>query len=148
LSEADGLRLRVFGTDVDPLQVMQASKAEYTRTNLNHVTLQRFSNWFVKKGQVYTLQEKIKQSVDFSEFDLLDSELAHPSASIFGGFDIVFCANILFYYTREAQKKIINKVNNSLLSSGILVVGETERDILFNEGFAEVVPHSGIFKKK
>jgi chemotaxis methyl-accepting protein methylase len=54
----------------------------------------------------------------------------------------------LFYYHIDAQRKILNKVNNSLNESGYLIVGEAERDILVNEGFVEILPHTGIFKKK
>jgi chemotaxis methyl-accepting protein methylase len=140
--------LRVFGTDVDPAQVALAMKAEYSRTNLNHVTLQRLARWFIQQGERYTLQDTIKENVEFSCFDLLDDELMYPPTSIFGGFDLVFCANLLFYYHIDAQHKILNKVNNSLNESGYLIVGEAERDILVNEGFVEILPHTGIFKKK
>lgn len=148
ISSSANLKLRVFGTDVDPAQVALAAKAEYSRTNLNHVTLQRLARWFIQTGEVYSLQDKIKESVEFSCFDLLDNDLMYPPTSIFGGFDLVFCANLLFYYHVDSQRKIINKVNNSLNTSGYLIVGETERDILLNEGFVEIIPHTGIFKKK
>lgn len=147
-SSSDNLKLRVFGTDVDPAQVALAMKAEYSRTNLNHVTLQRLARWFIQQGERYTLQDTIKENVEFSCFDLLDDELMYPPTSIFGGFDLVFCANLLFYYHIDAQHKILNKVNNSLNESGYLIVGEAERDILVNEGFVEILPHTGIFKKK
>ncbi|MFT3752653.1 MAG: CheR family methyltransferase [Paludibacter sp.] len=89
----------------------------------------------------------MKKNIDFSVFDLFDTNFSCPPASIFGNFDFVFCANLLFYYSAECRAGIIEKVNNSLADNGLLVTSETEREMLIQAGFKEVYPQSAIFMK-
>jgi len=77
---------------------------------------------------------------------LLNEKYSCPPTSIFGDFDLIVCANILFYYTPEIQKKIIKKTKNCLSDTGYLITGETERDLFIQSGFHEVYPQSAIFK--
>ena len=75
-----------------------------------------------------------------------NTELSFPAASIFGDFDLIFCANVLFYYKPEFQSLIINKLKKGLSKEGYIITGEAERTIFLNNNFKEEFPHSAIFK--
>ncbi len=70
--------------------------------------------------------------VQFSFYDLLDKNRFVPPDSIFGGFDIVLCRNVLIYFDLDYQKIIFNKLYRSLNKNGYLVLGEAEVPV---EGF-------------
>jgi len=72
------------------------------------------------------LKSKIKNMVKLSEFDILSSNLRVPAESVFGNFDIVLCRNLLIYYENDFQTIIFNKLYNSLINDGILILGESE----------------------
>jgi len=112
------------------------------------LTLKRKNEWFTKKGDASVVKNQIKEKVDFSVFDLLNDQSNCPPASIFGDFDIIFCANILFYFKREFRNKILEKLSYSLAKGGLLITGETEREILIQQNYKEVYPQSAIFCKK
>jgi chemotaxis methyl-accepting protein methylase len=138
---------RIFATDQDESQVNAARNGQYHAVALNNLSLKRVGQWFTRKGETYTVKAELKKNMDFSVFDLFSENLSSPPGSIFGDFDLVFCANLLFYYKKEYRKIILEKTGKSLAAGGFLVLGEVEREILLNYGYKEVFPHSAVFRK-
>jgi chemotaxis protein methyltransferase CheR len=141
------LNYRIFATDHNPSQIKLAEKGIYPLEALSNLSIKRVNHWFNKHGDSYNVKPELKANISFSEFDLFSMELSSPSASIFGDFNLVICANLLFYYKPEYRKIILQKVDNSLATGGYIIVGEAEREILMNYGYNEVFLQSGIFKK-
>lgn len=138
---------RIFATDQSIHNIEDAKRGQYSIESMKNIQMHRLNQWFKKNGDVYTILPDLKEKIDFSVFDLLDEESFTPPASIYGDFDLVFCANLLFYYKNEIRKKIIEKTGNCLSRGGYLVTGETERDILLKNNYWEVFPQSAIFQK-
>jgi len=144
--EPDPFTYRIFATDQSEFQVIEAKKGHYTAAALNNVSLRRTAEWFNRKGDVYSVKPELKKHIDFSVFDLFNTELCCPPECIFGDFDLIFCANFLFYYKNEFQKRVLKKARSSLACDGYLVTGEAERDILMKRNFHEVYSQSAIFQ--
>jgi chemotaxis protein methyltransferase CheR len=142
------LNYRIFATDQSEEQIKEAQKGKYCATALNNLNFKRLKQWFTKHGDTYSVKPELKKNIDFSTFDLFDKQLGCPQASIFGDFDLVICANLLFYYQPKYQKKILEKTSCCLAKGGYIIVGETERDILMRHHYQEVFPQSGIFQIK
>jgi len=137
---------RIFATDQSELQIHSAQEGRYSASALNNLNFKRVGQWFTKQGEAYTVKRDLKEHIDFSQFDLFDDNLSSPAESIFGDFDIIICANLLFYYKKEFQEVILDKIKNSLASGGYLITGETEREIVKKNNFSEVFPQSAIFR--
>jgi len=150
LKNVDGekINFRIFATDYSENQVNKANSGLYMPENLKTLSLKLIKRWFIKQGNVYSVRPELKENIEFSVFDLFSDEFSSPPSSIFGNFDIVFCANLLFYYKAEYQKQMLEKVRNSLATGGYLISGDTEREILMQHGFEEAFPQSAIFKRK
>lgn len=141
-------KYRIFATDKDPLMVNTAQNGLFDLNLLSNVSLKRFNAWFVKSNEGFKIKQELKAHIDFSVFDLLNSSLSYPSVSIYGDFDLVFCANLLFYYKNEFRISILEKITKSLSKGGFLITGEAEREIISSVDFKEIYPHSAIFIKK
>ena len=128
--KVEGINYRIFATDQCEAQIEEARNGTYSVAALNNMNLKRVSQWFTKRGDTYSVKQELKKNIDFSVFDLFSEQFSSPPSSIFGDFDLVICANLLFYYRPEFQKVIVAKTGSSLANNGYLVVGETERDIL------------------
>ena len=147
------INYRIFATDQSVAKIEEARTGNYASETLNNINLQRLNQWFykqehgksLKKGS-YSVKEELKQHIDFSVFDLFDERYSCPPSSIFGHFDVVICANLLFYYKPEYRKLILAKIKKSISKDGYLISGETERDIVLKNNFSEIYAQSAIFK--
>ncbi len=146
--DAEKFSYRIFATDQNEALVNEARKGNYSEKALNNLSLKRVNQWFTKRGDSYTVKQELKNNIDFSVFDLFSGQFSCPPASIFGDFDIVVCANLLFYYKDEFRQAILEKTGNCMANGGYLVSGETERQILTDHNYAEAFPQSAIFRKK
>jgi chemotaxis protein methyltransferase CheR len=146
--DAEKFNYRIFATDQNEALVNEARKGHYTENALNNLSLKRVNQWFTKKGDTYSVKQKLKTNIDFSVFDLFSEQFSSPPTSIFGEFDIVVCANLLFYYKDEYRQDILEKSGNCMANGGYLVTGETERQILIDHNYTEAFPQSAIFRKK
>jgi len=147
-SVSEKINLRIFATDQSESQINEAKEGVFSDSALNCLNLRRTKQWFEKKGDNYIVKQELKDNIDFSVFDLFSEQYSCPPPSIFGDFDLVICANLLFYFKPEFRKKIITKTGNCLSTNGYYVTGETEREILINADFEEVYPQSSIFQKR
>jgi chemotaxis protein methyltransferase CheR len=144
----DEIKSRIFATDRNATRISEAEKGQYMVTALDKLSVSRAKKWFSKQSDVYTVKPELKANIEFSVFDLDDRKLSSPPASIFGDFDLIICANLLFYYKEEFRKIILEKFANCLADGGYLVTGEAEREILMKYNYHEVFPQSAVFQKK
>jgi len=146
--DAGKFSYRIFATDQNEAMLNEARKGNYTQNALNNLNLKRVNHWFTKKREIFTVKQELQKNIDFSEFDLFSRQFSCPPASIFGEFDLVVCANLLFYYKNEYRLAILEKAGNCMANGGYLVSGETERQILKDYNYTEAFPQSAIFRKK
>jgi len=143
----DQFRYRIFATDQSEEQVHTAMNGQFTAAALQSVSLKRVGEWFTRQGDCYTVKVELQKNIAFSQFDLFNEAVSYPPASIFGDFDLVACANLLFYYKNACRNIILGKVNNSLAKNGLLITGEAERDIVMRHNFRELYPQSALFRR-
>lgn len=132
--EKRSLMPNIFATDIDQKALKRAKEGLYGFKSVENVKYGILRKYFKAENQDYRIDSEIKKMVQFSFYDLLDKKMAVPSDSIFGGFDMVLCRNVLIYFEPDYQKLIFNKLYKSLKPNGYLVLGEAEIPI---EGFKE-----------
>ncbi len=137
---------RIFATDMSANAIASAKEGIYNAQSLANVPLKRLNEFFHKAGDDYRISPALKDYIDFSVFDILSPHAGCPPAIIYGGFDAVFCANLLFYYNAECQGRILGRVRQCLVPGGVLITGEVERDILKAAGMIELIEGSCIFR--
>jgi chemotaxis protein methyltransferase CheR len=143
------MHYRIFATDQRSVQIEDAQLGYFSDIQIKNLTVKRLELWFTKMGtEMYKIKPEIKTCIEFSVFDLFDERYSCPPSSIFGEFDVIFCANLLFYYKPKYQKQILEKITKSLVNGGYVVVGEAERNILLEHHFKELYPQSAIFQKQ
>ena len=123
-------KIRIFGTDLSEQEIEIAQNGTYQENALKNVAYGRLSKYFNQNSDKFSIIPELKKSIDFSTFDLLNKEFDCPTSSVFGNFDLIFCSNILYYYSQESQYAIIDKLDKSLAKGGYLVVSEAEVKIV------------------
>jgi chemotaxis protein methyltransferase CheR len=142
------LTLRIFATDIDENELQTARKGIYHFRSMQNSRLGLVNNYFSNSGEYYSINNNIKEIVEFSVFDLIDGDEGAPPSSIYGDFDIVMCSNLLFYYNPVMQKKILKRLYNSIVEGGFLVTGEAEVAIIKTvRGFKQYAAPAAVFTK-
>ncbi len=124
--EKINIPIYIFATDINKNALKAAKQGIYSEESIKNVRFFLFRKYFKQKKESFHLNNKIKKMVSFSIYDLLDKKSNTPPESIFGGFDMVFCRNVLIYYNPEYQEIIFSKLFNSLNTGGSLILGKAE----------------------
>lgn len=124
--ETFSIDVNIFGTDIDKKALKKAAIGTYGSNSIKNTKYNYIEKYFTQAENQFNVDPKIKSMVRFSFHDLLGKNDTVPSDSIFGGFDVVLCRNVLIYFEPEFQIRIFNKLYKSLKPNGYLVLGESE----------------------
>jgi len=79
----------------------------------------------------------------FEKADLLDEK----TISHIGQFDLVFCRNMLIYFNKDLQTKIIKNIFKKVKVGGYLFLGHSETPWGIEEKIEKIAGYHNIFKK-
>jgi chemotaxis methyl-accepting protein methylase len=116
----------VFATDIDKKALNIAAEGIYKSPNLSNVKFGILKKYFVEENNCFRVSNEIQNQIKFSFFDLTNATKNYPTESIYGGFDVVSCRNVLIYFNFNIQELIIDKLYKSLNLGGYLFLGEAE----------------------
>lgn len=140
--------IRIFASDISALEIEKAKEGLYSHNHLQRVPLKYLNEYFYTIGKDYKLIPRIRELVDFSIYDLTDPKTTSLPNSIFGSFDLIYCSNLLIYYNAKTRDLIIQKLIKSLAKGGLLITGESEREMFSDYNLQTVCPPAAIFKKE
>ena len=120
--------ISILATDVSADALAQAETRAYPRAALQHVPAP-YRDRFVGDGDLVRLAPEIAALVRFERANLLDG--AAPR-----GCDIVWCRNVLIYFTAGARRRVIDRLVGAAVPGGFVFVGYSEslRDVAELEG--------------
>lgn len=109
----------IHATDISPMVLERARQGVFDEARLAEIPPQTRTQYFTREGDLYRLSAAMRARVSFTGHDLLDAA-PYPAA------DLIMCRNVLIYFSREEQEKILHRFAAALPESGILVLGRTE----------------------
>ncbi|UTT85291.1 protein-glutamate O-methyltransferase [Vibrio pelagius] len=87
------------------------------------------------------IKDNVKRMVNFRPQNLMDSY------ALLGKFDIIFCRNVLIYFSPDMKSKVLNQMANSLNPGGYLLLGASESLTGLTDRFEMVRCNPGIIYK-
>lgn len=123
LSANPGARVdvEIVATDISQAILAEARKGIYcglaASRGVNPTQVQKY---FTQNGDCIQIKPDISRRVNFREVNL-----AH-SFSLLGKFDVIFCRNVLIYFSAEMKYDILQRIAQSLNPGGYLFLGSTE----------------------
>ncbi|ADV87289.1 methylase of chemotaxis methyl-accepting protein [Vibrio vulnificus YJ016] len=87
------------------------------------------------------VKDNVKRLVNFRPQNLMDSY------ALLGKFDIIFCRNVLIYFSPDMKSKVLNQMANSLNPGGYLLLGASESLTGLTDRFEMVRCNPGIIYK-
>ncbi len=142
------ITVQIFASDICLSEIEKAREGFYPADQLQNVPLKYLNEYFYPNGKGYKLISRIRESVDFSTYDILDTKTISPPDSIYGSFDLIYCSNLFIYYNTKIRNKIVQKLIKNLTNGGLLITGDSEGEILTKYKLHAVCPPAAIFQKE
>ena len=115
--------VQIRGIDINPSMIDKATQGRYSAWSLRETPAEMRERWFQPRGRDFQLDERVRSAVSFEERNLLDEE---PSFWQPGSFDVVFCRNVIMYFTPEVMRSVVARITRSLTAGGFLFLGHAE----------------------
>ncbi len=114
--------LSIIATDISASVLATAKKAEYEMLAIGRgLSKERMASYFTKTANgSWKIKPDIARVVDFRSLNLMESY------SLLSKFDIIFCRNVLIYFSAESKLDILSRMHAALKPGGYLVLGASE----------------------
>ncbi len=117
-----GLRVRILATDISHSVLMEAGRGEYNKDKLKLVPRYFLSRYFYKTGvDQYTVTDNIRDMVMFKSLNLMRDTFPFKNK-----FDVIFCRNVMIYFSGATREKLVSKFISVLNPGGFLFIGHSE----------------------
>ncbi len=114
-------RFEITATDISHTVIQMAKTGRYDNISIQRGLEETYrSSYFKNEGRVWTLNEKIRNAVNFRQFNLINDFASFPK------FDIIFFRNVLIYFSDKLKEEMMIKIKSSLYPGGALFIGSSE----------------------
>ncbi len=111
--------VQIFGTDASEAAIGRARAGIYPDSIVGDVTPERLRKYFVKANRGYQVSKEVRDCCIFAHQNLAgDPPFSH--------IDLLFCRNVLIYFSPLIQRQLIQSFHNSLERHGFLLLGMSE----------------------
>ncbi|NOY12758.1 MAG: protein-glutamate O-methyltransferase CheR [Deltaproteobacteria bacterium] len=115
----EDLLLSIIGTDLSSEALQRAKRGCYEQNRLAAVPKELLQRYFVFRDKHYCLVDKIKMAVRFFHHDILSDQPFYRA-------DLILCRNVLIYFSRRQQQRVLEILAAALPPGGFLVLGRAE----------------------
>lgn len=128
LSEVLGNRAsgcQVWASDIDTQVLEKATAGVYRQDELRTLSPQQFQRFFLRgtgpHDGLVRVRPELAAMVNFQSLNLLAPEWPLP-----GQFDAIFCRNVMIYFDKETQERILRRFVPLLKPGGLMFAGHSE----------------------
>jgi chemotaxis protein methyltransferase CheR len=153
LLQEEGLysRTQIYATDFNDRVLQKAKDGIYSIEHIREYTLNyqkaggknEFVNYYTAKHDHIIMSRSLKTQMVFANHNLV-------SDNVFGEMNLILCRNVLIYFTKTLQNRVMQVLYESLCPYGFLCLGSKE-SIKFSsyaDHFEQVVNNEKIYKRK
>lgn len=115
----------ILATDISSKVLGKAISAVYPLSEVESLSYELKKQYFLKSKDISNPQVRVKQKtrekVSFARLNFMDEYYSEIKKK-----HIIFCRNVLIYFDKETQKKVVKKLLNHLETGGYLFLGHSE----------------------
>ncbi len=133
----------VLATDISSKVLAQAISGEFTTMEAARgLSSSQIERYFSKVDGKLLLNQNIRDMVEFRRLNLIEP------FTMLGGFDVIFCRNVLIYFDGSTKKKIMDQFHYMLPDDGFLILGASESTYGTTDKFDPIYINTSIIYKK
>lgn len=111
--------VHIVASDLDAVILAKAQEGRYPEASLAAVSGARRAAYFQADGAQWAVGPKLRECIVFRRHNLFDD----PPPS---GLDLVLCRNVMIYFSRDLQQKLLRGFHAALRPGGFFMTGKTE----------------------
>lgn len=123
LPDLDAWDVKIIGIDINPAILLKATQGRYSEWSLRATSDEVRRRYFRADGADFVLASEIQKMVSFEERNLVDED---PLFWAPNAYDVVFCRNVLMYFSRETARGVVGRIRQALRPRGFLFLGHAE----------------------
>jgi len=124
----------IVATDIDTNVLETAANGVYPIERIDKLAQERLKRFFQRgKGErsgLVRVRPELRQLITFKPLNLLES-----SWPISGPFDVIFCRNVMIYFDKPTQGRVLSRFVPLLKHDGLLFAGHSENFMYATDSF-------------
>lgn len=117
-------RLKVVGTDISSSALRVAQAAVYPEARLEGLPAGWLRRFFLRgmgrQAGHYRVKPELRKMVEFMRFNLIEPDRDSRL------YPLIFCRNVMIYFDKPTQGKVVNTLTRRLEPEGFLFIGHAE----------------------
>lgn len=120
-----GVDYSILASDISTTVLKAAASAIYKEERINDIPMAIKKKYFLRsknrEDKKVRVIKNLREKVRFSRINLLElSNTRQPE------YHIIFCRNVLIYFDRPTQHKILTALSSNIIQNGFLFLGHSE----------------------
>ncbi|MHC1710670.1 MAG: protein-glutamate O-methyltransferase CheR [Solidesulfovibrio sp.] len=119
-----GFRFSIMATDISTRVLSMAKNGVYPEERVAKMSLDLKHRYFLRSKdhtrKLVRLVPEVRQCIDFRRLNFMES-FGFPEPM-----DIIFCRNVMIYFDRATQERLLQKFCTQLRPGGFLFIGHSE----------------------
>ena len=138
VGESAARRVKLLASDISSRAIARAAggvyRSERTAEMPRHLVLKYFQKASAPQTGVLQVTPAVRQMIEFRRLNLLHPAPPGPP------FDFIFCRNVMIYFDRAAQQRVIDSLETRLARGGYLFISHSESLNGLRHGLSWVAP--------
>jgi chemotaxis protein methyltransferase CheR len=126
--------VKIIATDIDTNVLAAGATGVYTMDRLGKMAPERARRFFQKgKGAqegMARVRPELRQMIEFRQLNLLAD-----GWQLKGPFDVIFCRNVMIYFDKPTQGRILSRFAPLMKNDGLLFAGHSENFLYVSDAF-------------
>ena len=133
---------QIVSSEISASMLQSAREGLYDKMSLSRgLSQERRERFFIANDIRWQIKREIRERVVFKELNLMDSYM------LLGRFDVVFCRNVLIYFSESVKADILRRITRILQPGGYLFLGASESLTGCADDYEILQLYDGIFYK-
>ncbi len=141
LSFADAWKVEILATDVSRNALQHADRGVYAGRSLAGVSEKQLAAHFAPIKEGRQVRPRLRKMVTFAQMNL-------AAAVYVGRMDLIFCMNVLIYFSEDRRRKLVQRFYDTLEPGGYLFLGHSESISKMPVRFQAIVLNDCILYRK
>jgi chemotaxis protein methyltransferase CheR len=135
-----GYKVQILATDLNAEVLERAKAGIYSQFEVQRgLPIALLVKYFAQVGERWQIAPEIRAMVQFRTLNLL------ADFKPLGGFDLVFCRNVLIYFDRDTKTAVLERIARQTAEDGFLVLGAAETVVGLTESFKPFADKRGLY---